>query len=596
MRDLSGLEDAQLSELFEELRREVVARTGVLTDISSAVVKMTIAVHAVFDMSGDKLIWGDSSGACAHNVLMGKRAGMRNSHGKNGPVGPAQEECPVVGDPAAAISAALGFAIGRELGQQTGDSIAVIDDTDLGSGIAYEALNNAGALGQRLFVILNDTSPKDQAPAKAVSKYLAGLMTDSGWNGMPDGPQDHLRRSRQLITGTMSGEGTLFGELGFDYVGPVDGRDILQLVNVLRAVRTRAVGPVLIHCRTFPGGTVSGQDQPTLRKSKVPLRAKTPPRHIPPAYEDVFGETFARLAVQDRSIVGVTAEIESDTGLAIPRKTCPDRIFDVGAADRHAVTFAAGLAMSGLRPFCVLHSGSLQRGYNQIVQDVVPRALPVRFALRPAESGPVHKDMFDIGVLAALPHLVLMAAADEAELVHMVTTAAAYDSGPVAFHFPAGPGMGVTLPTHGEVLEIGKGRVLFEGEDIALLSFGGTLGQSAKAARLIADAGVSVTLADARFVRPLDRDLVRRLARDHRALITVEQGTRGGFGAMVLHDLAQEGLLDRGLAIRTMTLPDQFVTGQQDTATFADTGLAAADIAATALQAIGVRAKGAPGV
>ena len=420
-----------------------------------------------------------------------------------------------------------------------------------------------------------------------------------GFEAALPGPlRDHARRARQLVTGAVGAQGTIFEEFGFQYVGPVNGHDMDQLMGVLRAARSRATGPVLIHCCTVKGkGYAPAEKSPDkyhgVSKFTVACGTQAKSRPNAPSYTKVFGDALTRLADDDHRIVGITAAMPGGTGMDIFARAHPKRMFDVGIAEQHGVTFAAGIAASGLKPFCAIYSSFLQRGYDQIVHDVALQNLPVRFAIDRAglvgADGPTHAGAFDIGFLAALPNMTVMAAADEAELVHMVATAAAHDSGPIAFRYPRGEGEGVALPEIGDVLEIGKGRVIQEGSDVAILSFGAHLGESRKAVDMLEANGLSVTLADARFAKPLDRALLHRLARNHRVLITVEQGSRGGFGAMVLHDLAGDGLLDGNLAIRTMTLPDRFIDQAAPDAMYADAGLTATDIAATAMQAAGVK-------
>ena len=457
-----------------------------------------------------------------------------------------------------------------------------------------------------MFVILNDNEMSIAPPVGAMSQYLSGLygsplgelqqMAEGFEAALPGPLRDHARRARQLVTGAVGAQGTLFEELGFQYVGPINGHDMDQLMTVLRAARTRATGPVLIHCCTVKGKGYAPAENSAdkyhgVGKFTVACGTQAKKRPNAPSYTKVFGQTLTDLAERDGRIVGITAAMPGGTGMDIFAEAHPKRMFDVGIAEQHGVTFAAGLAAAGLKPFCAIYSTFLQRGYDQVVHDVALQNLPVRFAIDRAglvgADGATHAGAFDVGYLAALPNMTVMAAADEAELVHMVATAAAHDAGPIAFRYPRGEGEGIEMPEQGEVLEIGKGRVIFEGSDVALLSFGAHLGECRKAAALLAAQGVSVTLADARFAKPLDRALIHRLARRHRALITVEQGARGGFGAMVLHDLAGEGLLDGNLAVRTMTLPDRFIDQAAPDAMYADAGMTATDIAATALQAVG---------
>ena len=493
------------------------------------------------------------------------------------------------------------------MGLPTGDAIAVIGDGSISAGMAYEAMNNAGAMGKRMFVILNDNEMSIAPPVGAMSKYLSGLyasplgnlhkMTEGFEAALPGPLRDHARRARQLVTGAVGSGGTLFEELGFQYIGPIDGHDMDQLLAVLRTAKVRATGPVLIHCCTVKGkgyapAETSADKYHGVGKFDVASGTQAKAKANAPSYTSVFGQALTRLAERDARIVGITAAMPSGTGMDIFAQKFPVRMFDVGIAEQHGVTFAAGMAAAGLRPFCAIYSTFLQRGYDQIVHDVALQNLPVRFAIDRAglvgADGATHAGAFDVGYLCALPNMTVMAASDEAELVHMVATAAAHDSGPIAFRYPRGSGTGVTIPEIGDVLEIGRGRVVREGTDVAILCFGAHLGECLKAADLMAAQGVTCTIADARFAKPLDHALIRQLVKNHRALVTVEQGAVGGFGAMVLHCMAQDGLLDGALAVRTMTLPDRFIDQASPDAMYADAGLTATDIAATALQAAGV--------
>ena len=614
--DMKSLTDAELSRLADEVRSEViesVATTGGHLGSSLGVVELTVALHAVFDTPRDKLIWDVGHQCYPHKVLTGRRERMhtlRQENGLSGFTKRSESEFDPFGaaHSSTSISAALGFTIARDMGEPTGDAIAVIGDGSISAGMAYEAMNNAGHLGKRMFVILNDNEMSIAPPVGAMSKYLSGLYASplgglrdiaEGFEAALPGPlRDHARRARQLVTGAVTGEGTLFENLGFQYIGPVNGHDMPQLLAVLRAARTRATGPVLIHCCTVKGKGYApaekaadcyhgvGKFDPT-----TGMQAKSLPNA--PSYTAVFGKALADEASRDSKIVAITAAMPSGTGLDIFAKHHPKRMYDVGIAEQHGVTFAAGMAAGGLKPFCAIYSSFLQRGYDQIVHDVALQNLPVRFAVDRAglvgADGPTHAGAFDIGYLSALPNMVVMAASDEAELVHMVATAAAYDDGPIAFRYPRGEGEGVPMPERGVPFEIGKGIVLQDGSDVAILSFGAHLGESKRAAAMIEAQGLSVTLADARFAKPLDKALINRLARKHKVLITAEQGAQGGFGAMVLHHLANEGWLDGNLAVRTMTLPDRFIDQAAPDAMYADAGLTATDIAATALQAANVK-------
>jgi 1-deoxy-D-xylulose-5-phosphate synthase len=611
--DLKGLPDATLARLADELRSEVVSvvsETGGHLGSSLGVVELTVALHAVFSTPHDKIIWDVGHQCYPHKILTGRRDRMRTLRQKDGLSGfTKRSESPH--DPFGAahsstsISAALGFATARDMGQPTGDAIAVIGDGSISAGMAYEAMNNAGSEGRRMFVILNDNEMSIDTPVGAMSSYLSGLWAKTPLHQMAEGFEaalpgplrDHARRARQLVTGLPGGQGTLFEQLGFTYVGPVDGHDMGQLLSVLRAARARATGPVLIHCCTVKGKGYAPAEKAAdkyhgVAKFDVVTGAQAKGKANAPAYTKVFGQTLTDLAVRDPKIVAVTAAMPSGTGVSVLADRFPARVFDVGIAEQHAVTFAAGLAAGGLKPFCAIYSTFLQRGYDQIVHDVALQNLPVRFAIDRAglvgADGATHAGAFDIAFLANLPGFTVMAAGDEAELVHMVTTAAAYDEGPIAFRYPRGEGVGVEMPVRGEVLEIGKGRIVKEGTKVALLSFGAHLSECLLAAEELEARGISVTVADARFAKPLDTNLIARLARSHEALITVEQGATGGFGAHVLHHLAARGALDRGLRIRTMTLADKFIDQASPDQMYTAAGLTARDIARRAIEALGI--------
>ena len=617
--DLRIMSDATLTALAHEVRSEVVSAvsmTGGHLGSSLGVVELTVALHAVFDTPHDKLIWDVGHQCYPHKVLTGRRDRMRTLRQEGGLSGftkRAESDHDPFGaaHSSTSISAALGFTIGRDMGMNTGDAIAVIGDGSISAGMAYEAMNNAGAEGRRLFVILNDNEMSIAPPVGAMSKYMSSLYGSSpfgavqklaeGFEAALPGPiRDHARRARALVTGMPGSQGTLFEELGFTYVGPIDGHDMGQLLPVLRAARARATGPVLIHVCTVKGKGYAPAENSAdkyhgVAKFNIGTGEQAKSRPNAPSYTTVFGKALTVEAEHDQRIVGVTAAMPSGTGLDIMAKRFPGRVFDVGIAEQHGVTFAAGMAASGLKPFCAIYSTFLQRGYDQIVHDVALQNLPVRFAIDRAglvgADGPTHAGAFDIGFMAALPNMVVMAAGDEVELLHMVATAAAYDAGPIAFRYPRGEGEGHVMPDRGSVLEIGKGRVVVEGTDVAILSFGAHLGESLRAARVLAGQGVSATVADARFAKPLDRALIRQLLRHHKALITVEQGAQGGFGAMVLHDLANDGLLDGRCQVRTMTLPDRYIDHAAPDAMYAEAGLTAVDIAAMAMQAMGVAAR-----
>jgi 1-deoxy-D-xylulose-5-phosphate synthase len=613
--DLKHLSDAALAQLADELRSDVisvVSQTGGHLGSSLGVVELTVALHAVFDTPRDKLIWDVGHQCYPHKILTGRRERMtslRQDRGLSGFTKRSESDYDPFGaaHSSTSISAALGFTVGRDMGMPTGDAIAVIGDGSISAGMAYEAMNNAGAEGRRMFVILNDNEMSIAPPVGAMSKYMSSLydgplgglqtMAEGFESALPGPLRDHARRARQLVIGSMQGtEGTLFEELGFQYIGPIDGHDMTQLLPVLRAAHTRAVGPVLIHCCTVKGkGYAPAEDSADkyhgVSKFNVDTGAQAKSRPNAPSYTTVFGEALTDQARRDPAIVGVTAAMPSGTGIHILAKAFPTRVFDVGIAEQHGVTFAAGMAASGLKPFCAIYSTFLQRGYDQIVHDVALQNLPVRFAIDRAglvgADGATHAGAFDVAYLSNLPNFTVMAAADEAELVHMVATAAAHDSGPIAFRYPRGEGEGVPMPERGEVLEIGKGRIIAQGADVAILSLGAHLGECRKAAALMEKHGLSPTLVDMRFAKPLDTGLLHQMARTHKVLVTVEQGARGGFGAMVLHELANSGRLDENLSVRTMTLPDRFIDQASPDVMYAEAGLTALDIAATAMEAAG---------
>ncbi|MEM8731913.1 MAG: 1-deoxy-D-xylulose-5-phosphate synthase [Pseudomonadota bacterium] len=604
--DLRALSDAELIRLAGELRREVidiVSETGGHLGSSLGVVELTVALHAVFNTPMDKLIWDVGHQCYPHKVLTGRRDRMRSLRQKEGLSGfTKRAESPY--DPFGAahsstsISAALGFAVGRDMGQPTGDAIAVIGDGAISAGMAYEALNNAGHDGRRLFVILNDNEMSIAPPVGAMSSYLSRLyasepvarmhsMAEGFEAAIPEPMRAGMKRARQLVSG-LPGSGTLFEELGFDYVGPIDGHNLNQLLPVLRAARARATGPVLIHCATVKGKGYAPAEKSAdkyhgVSKFDVPTGAQNKARSNSPSYTAVFGETLTDEAARDPSVVAVTAAMPSGTGVKIMADRFPKRVFDVGIAEQHAVTFAAGMAASGLKPVCAIYSTFLQRGYDQVVHDVAIQGLPVRFAIDRAglvgADGATHAGAFDLAYLCNLPGFVVMAPSDEAELRHMMATALDHDAGPSAVRFPRGNGPGVELPERGDVLAIGKGRIVREGSEVAILSLGAHLAECEKAANALAAEGLDITLADARFAKPLDTDLIADLVSRHRVLITVEQGAQGGFGAQVLHHLANTGALDGTLQIRTMTLPDRFIDQASPAEMYEAAGMTADDIA-----------------
>ena len=616
--DLRGMSDRALRNVADELRGEViraVSETGGHLGSSLGVVELSVAIHAVFDTPRDKLIWDVGHQCYPHKILTGRRSrmhGLRQGGGISGFTKRSESEFDPFGaaHSSTSISAALGFTVGRDMGMPTGDAVAVIGDGSISAGMAYEALNNAGHEGRRIFVILNDNEMSIAPPVGAMSSYLSSLSDLSrkgpfgGLVAMAEGMEqfapkpvrDGARRARELVTGLES-RGTFFEELGFDYIGPIDGHDMGQLLSVLRGAKARATGPVLIHCCTVKGkgyGPAEGSADKYHGVSKfdVGTGVQAKAKANAPSYTAVFGDALTQAAADDPSVVAVTAAMPSGTGVDRMAKRFPGRVFDVGIAEQHGVTFAAGMAASGLKPFCAIYSTFLQRGYDQVVHDVALQGLPVRFAIDRAglvgADGATHAGAFDIGYLGALPGMTVMAAADEAELVHMVATAVAHDSGPIAFRYPRGNGTGVSLPERGEVLQIGKGRVLREGRgDVALLSLGTILSDCDAVATLLAGEGVSVTVADARFAKPLDMELIARLAQTHEALVTVEQGAQGGFGAMVLQAMAREGLLDHGCRVRTLCLPDRFIDQASPAEMYRDAGLDVTGIAEVVCRLLG---------
>ena len=611
--DMKQLSDTELTLLANELRSEVisaVSETGGHLGSSLGVVEITVALHAVFNTPLDKVIWDVGHQCYPHKILTGRRDRIRTLRQKDGLSGftkRSESEFDPFGaaHSSTSISAALGFSVGRDMGQPSGDAIAVIGDGSISACMAYEALNNAGAENRRLIVILNDNEMSIAPPVGAMSSYLSGLYANEplakmkslaeGFEAaLPSPLRNGAKRARQLVTG-LHGSGTLFEELGFEYVGPIDGHDMSQLLPVLRAARARATGPVLIHACTIKGKGYAPAENSAdkyhgVSKFDIATGTQAKSKANVPSYTSVFGEALTDEASRDSKIVAVTAAMPSGTGVNIMAKKFPGRVFDVGIAEQHGVTFAAGMAASGLKPFCAIYSTFLQRGYDQIVHDVALQGLPVRFAIDRAglvgADGATHAGSFDVAYLANLPGFTVMAAGDEAELMHMVATAAEYDDGPISFRFPRGNGIGVTLPERGEILEIGKGRIVAEGTDVAILSFGALLFEVEQAARLLEQSGVSVTIADARFAKPLDTDLIRQLVQNHDALVTVEQGSIGGFGAMVLHHLAATGQLDNGIKIRTLTLQDVFIDHGSPVEMYEAAGLTSVDIERTILNIV----------
>ncbi|MFN3846505.1 MAG: 1-deoxy-D-xylulose-5-phosphate synthase [Paracoccaceae bacterium] len=611
--DLKALSDPELKTLADELRCEtidVVSQTGGHLGSSLGVVELTVAIHAVFNTPMDKLIWDVGHQCYPHKILTGRRDRMltlRAAGGLSGFTKRAESEFDPFGaaHSSTSISAALGFAVGRDMGMPVGDTVAVIGDGAITAGMAYEAMNHAGHLKTRMFVILNDNDMSIAPPVGALQRYFNDIAVKgplATLKAVAEGVEAHLpgpvregaRRARQMVTG-MPGGGTLFEEFGFEYIGPVDGHDMPALLATLRAARARATGPVLIHAVTVKGkgyAPAEGADDKYhgVAKFDVATGAQVKSKSNAPSYTAVFGQRLTDEAARDPRIVGITAAMPGGTGLDVMARRFPARVFDVGIAEQHGVTFAAGLAASGMKPFCAIYSSFLQRGYDQIVHDVALQNLPVRFAIDRAglvgQDGATHAGAFDVAFLANLPNMTVMACGDEAELCHMIATAVAHDSGPIAFRYPRGEGMGVEMPERGTPLDIGKGRVLRSGSDVALLSFGAHLSEVLAAAEMLEADGIRVTVADARFAKPLDTVMIDRLIDDHAALITVEQGSTGGFGALVLHHLAQSGQLEKGRAIRTMVLPDRFIDQAAPRQMYEWAGLQATDIVTTARRAL----------
>jgi 1-deoxy-D-xylulose-5-phosphate synthase len=617
--DLRRLTDGELRQVAGELRAETiraVSETGGHLGAGLGVVELSVALHAVFDTPRDRLIWDVSHQCYPHKILTGRRDEM-NTLRKGGGLSGFTKRAESPYDPFGAahsstsISAALGFKVAHDLGGSVepalGDAIAVIGDGAISAGMAYEALNNAGHIGKRLFVILNDNEMSIAPPVGAMSSYLSKLYAGepfqelraaakSAVSLLPGPFQDGAKRAHDVVKHLTVG-GTLFEQLGFSYVGPIDGHDMEQLLAVLRTVRHRADGPMLIHVLTKKGkgyGPAEASDDKYHGVSKFDVisgkQHKAPSNA--PSYTKVFAENLIKEAEKDDKITAVTAAMPDGTGLNLFAERFPDRCFDVGIAEQHAVTFCAGMAAGGLKPFCALYSTFLQRGYDQVVHDVAIQRLPVRFAIDRAglvgADGPTHAGSFDIAFLANLPDFVVMAAADEAELVHMVATAASIDDRPSAFRFPRGEGVGVELPETGVPLEIGKGRMIQQGERVAILSFGARLQECLKAAENLSAKGLRPTVADARFAKPLDHDLIRDLAKNHEALITIEEGSIGGFGSHVMNFLAEEGLLETGLKCRSMVLPDTFIDQDSPAAMYESAKLSAADIEAKVLATLGI--------
>ncbi len=611
--DLRTLRPEQLRQLADELRQETIAAVGVTgghLGSGLGVVELTVAIHYVFDTPRDRLIWDVGHQCYPHKILTGRRdriRTLRQGGGLSGFTKRSESEYDPFGaaHSSTSISAALGFATANKLTGAPGKAIAVIGDGAMSAGMAYEAMNNAEAAGNRLVVILNDNDMSIAPPVGGLSAYLSRIVSSREFLGvrelmkkfarrLPRPFHTAARKTDEYARGMTMG-GTLFEELGFYYVGPIDGHNLEHLIPVLENVRDAEEGPILIHVVTKKGKGYAPAEQSADKYHGVQkfdvitgTQAKAPPG--PPAYQNVFGDALARAADADPRICAITAAMPSGTGLDRFAAAHPDRFFDVGIAEQHAVTFAAGLAAQGMRPFCAIYSTFLQRAYDQVVHDVAIQNLPVRFAIDRAglvgADGATHAGSFDVTYLATLPNFVVMAPADEAELVHMVHTCAEYDDGPIAVRYPRGGGTGVALPAVPERLEIGKGRIVREGKSVAILSLGTRLGEALKAAEVLEARGLSTTVADLRFAKPLDEALIRRLLTSHEVAVTIEENAVGGLGAHVLTMASDAGLTDAGLKIRTLRLPDRFQDQDKPEVQYAEAGLDADAIVATVLSAL----------
>ncbi len=617
--DLKHLSDQQLEQIAQELRAETVSAvsvTGGHLGAGLGVVELTVALHAVFDTPKDKVIWDVSHQCYPHKILTERRERIRTLRQKDGLSGfTKRSESPY--DPFGAahsstsISAALGFAVARDLGgappEGIGDCVAVIGDGSMSAGMAFEAMNNAGHLKKRMIVILNDNEMSIAPPVGAMSSYLSRLYAEEPFQELkaaakgavsllPEPFREGAKRAKDMLKGMAVG-GTLFEELGFSYLGPIDGHDLDQLLPVLRTVKARATGPILIHVLTKKGKGYAPAEQArdkghaTAKFDVVTGQQKKAPSNAP-SYTRVFADYLIKEAAKDDKVCAITAAMPDGTGLNLFAERYPSRCFDVGIAEQHGVTFSAGLAAGGMKPFCTMYSTFLQRGYDQVVHDVAIQRLPVRFAIDRAglvgADGATHAGSYDVAYLSNLPGFVVMAAADEAELARMVVTAARHDDGPIAFRFPRGEGTGCDLPDDPEPLEIGKGRIIQNGKRVAILSFGTRLSEVQKAAENLAAKGITPTIADARFAKPLDRDMILQLSNDHDALITIEEGAVGGFGSHVAQLLADEGVFDSGLVYRSMVLPDIFIDQANPADMYAVAKLNATDIEAKVLNALGI--------
>ncbi len=621
--DLKQFSDDQLEQVADELRRATitaVSKTGGHLGAGLGVVELTVALHAIFDAPRDKIIWDVSHQCYPHKILTGRRDRMgtlRQENGLSGFTKRSESQYDPFGaaHSSTSISAALGFAVARDLGGNCdtghGDAIAVIGDGAMSAGMAYEAMNNAGHLKKRLIVILNDNEMSIAPPVGALSSYLSQLYAGAPFQDLkeaakgavsflPEPFREGAKRAKNLLKGMAVG-GTLFEALGFSYVGPIDGHDLDQLLPVLRTVKDRAHGPILIHVVTKKGKGYGPAEDSADRghaRAKFDLvtgEQKKAPSNAP-SYTKVFADALMQEAADDPMVCAVTAAMPDGTGLDLFAERYPSRTFDVGIAEQHGVTFCAGLAAGGLKPFCAMYSTFLQRGYDQVVHDVAIQRLPVRFAIDRAglvgADGATHAGSYDVAFLANLPGFVVMAAADEAELKHMVATAVAHNDGPIAFRYPRGEGRGVDMPERGEILPIGKGRMIREGSKVAILSFGTRLGEVLTACEALEAKGITPSVADARFAKPLDRDLILKLAADHDALITIEEGAVGGFGSHVAQLLAEAEVFDTGLKFRSMVLPDTFIDQASPQAMYDVAGLNADDIENKVLDVLGVASIG----
>src|SRR5271163_4738600 len=617
---LRALSRAELRQLADELRQETidaVSVTGGHLGAGLGVVELTVALHYLFDTPRDRLIWDVGHQAYPHKIITGRRERirtLRQGGGLSGFTKRAESEYDPFGaaHSSTSISASLGMAVARDLQNKENNVIAVIGDGAMSAGMAYEAMNNAGAMNSRLIVVLNDNDMSIAPPVGALSAYLARRVSGRTYRSMRNILRQIAKRmpSKMLAKRAMAVEeyarglvtgGTLFDELGFFYVGPIDGHNIDHLLPVLKNVRDAQNGPFLVHVVTQKGkgyepAEKSADKYHGVVKFDVATGAQVKAKASAPAYQKVYGESLIKEARKDPKIVAITAAMPSGTGVDLFQKEFPNRTFDVGIAEQHGVTFCAGLATEGYKPFATIYSTFLQRAYDQVVHDVAIQRLPVRFAMDRAglvgADGPTHAGSFDVAYLGCLPNFVVMAAADEADLAHMVATQVAIDDRPSALRYPRGEGRGVPMPAEGKPLEIGRGRILREGDKVALLSYGARLGECLKAADELAGYGLSTTVADARFAKPLDTDLVLRLAREHEVLITIEEGAIGGFGSAVLQTLAEHGVLDRGIKFRAMILPDIFIDQDSPNAMYAKAGLDTKGIVTKVFEALGKDAAG----